>query len=868
MKHLLFSILFSILAVVSVSGQRGTVAGAVVDAFSGDPVPFATVALSREGEQQAFMGAVSDENGAFLIEKVPYGTFRAVVSFIGYASRELPDVVVSPSGREVDLGQIGLEISTVGIEEVEVKAAARTSTDKIDRRTYRAADFETARGGTAVDILGKLPSVTVNSENEVSVRGSSDFVVYLNGEPTNTPASVLLGQIAGDNIESIDIITVPTSRYVAQGKGGIINITTRRPAAAGLTVQAAGMLGGTPWKNGTDVFSNHTLNNNRVNGGLSLNYNFNRLNLHGSVNYTHRNNKGIGDIYAYMYQDESQANPGTWYILDGRGARPKWDETLYTNIGADYRLGDRSRLSANYQYSNRHSGRAAHYKYNTYFAASTDGDPLTGTLYELYNPNDIHRRGKFQNLGVDYRLNMDEGSALTASFLFERSDLEQTIENKEFRYLGDVLYYEYYSDGSGDPEFHSFQTDATPLNGYRGEVNYNRAFGNGHSLDLGASAQLVRLDGTYEYDTVNTTTGQFEGFDYFNNTIDLSRDVYAGYAEYSGSLNAFSYILGVRVEYLDQQMNVGSTRYFEEVYEVFGEIGRDFNETRFDQNRFDLFPTLHLRYAPDDRNAFSLAASRRINRPPAKDMAPFLYRRHQEIFEMGDPLLEPEYSWNADLSYNRLLGKHSLGLTGFVRSATNAIYRVNRLDYDLANTGGVLLRSYTNAGSQLATGGELNFNFFFFDRLKLFLGGSLYQFSVESNEGLFGDQSSSSSLNWDVKSNLSWQITDPLELTLDYAYTSNTVTPQGENLEFQVMNVILLFSPGRIPGWKFYAKMLDVIGTNQSGGYTGATEGATLVFRRDWVYDYEGQIIEVGATYTFNQQRKQEKLKMIGTEYF
>jgi hypothetical protein len=148
------------------------------------------------------------------------------------------------------------------------------------------------------------------------------------------------------------------------------------------------------------------------------------------------------------------------------------------------------------------------------------------------------------------------------------------------------------------------------------------------------------------------------------------------------------------------------------------------------------------------------------------------------------------------------------------------------------------------------------------------MGGSLYQFSVESNESLFGDQSNNSSLNWDAKSNLNWEIIDPLGLTIDYSYKSQTVTPQGEDLKFQMMNIALNFTPAKLRGWNFYAKMLDIMGTNQSGGYTGATQGETLVFRRDWVYDYEGQIFEIGASFTFNQRKEKEKQKLIGDEYF
>ncbi len=249
-----------------------------------------------------------------------------VVSFIGYTSGEISNVSVTPENKETDLGKIEIESNVFGIEAVEVTAAARTSVNKIDRRTYRASDFETARGGTAVDILSKIPSVSVSSENDISVRGSSDFVVYLNGKPSNTSASVLLNQIPGENIENIDIITVPTSRYDAQGKGGIINITTKRNTNTGLTVLATGLLGGTPWKNGTDIYSNQELDNNRVNGGLNLNYNINGLNLHGSINYANKNNNGVFDNYTFIFQDETQLNSNTFYILDRMGTRPKWDE--------------------------------------------------------------------------------------------------------------------------------------------------------------------------------------------------------------------------------------------------------------------------------------------------------------------------------------------------------------------------------------------------------------------------------------------------------------------------------------------------------------------------------------------------------------
>lgn len=850
------------------AAQRGSLKGVVVDRLSGENIPYATVALVRANEQDALTGGVSDETGAFLIDKVPFGTYSLVISFIGFKPRELSAFTIGSVNENIDFGRIELDPDNFGIETVEVIAAARTSVNKIDRKTYNAGDFETARGGSAADILSKLPSVSVDGEQGITVRGSSDFVVYLNGKPTNTSSSMLLSQIPGDNIKTIDIITVPSSRFDAQGKGGIINITTKTITDSGFTVAATGMLGGTPWNVGTDLYSGHRLNNNRANGGLSLYYNRNKLGLYATMNYTNRNNKGIGDIYTYIYQDESQSQPGTWYILDGMGARPKWDENLYTSFGAEYKLGENSSLSAGYQFSDRQSGRAAHYKYDTFFSQQTYGAPVSGTLYELFNPNDNNRTGRFQSFNADYRLTGHDGSAFGASFLFETSNLEQTIGNMEYAYTGEHPYFDYYSDDTGNPVFHSFQKDVTPLDAYRLEMSYKKSFGNGSSLDMGAVAQLVRLEGLYEYDTVNVATDAFAGYNFFNNTIGLNRDVYAAYAEFSGTKGDFGYLLGLRLEYLDQLMEVGSTAYFEEVYRVFAEIGRDFSEKEFRQNKLDLFPSMHLSYRAGENNTFSLAASHRINRPPAKDMTPFLYRRHQEIFEMGDPLLEPEYSWNADLSYNRILGRHTMTLTGFVRSGSNVIYRVNSLNYDMANKGGVLLRSFTNAGSQLAAGGELGFNIDILRKVKVFMGGSLYQFSVEANEGLYGDQSSSNSLNYDAKSNVTWEIAAPLKFTVDYSYKSNSVTPQGEDFEFQMMNFALNYSPVKLKGWRFHARLLDVMGTNQEGGFTGATGNGNKLFRRDWVYDYDGQIFEAGASFTFNQSKEKTKKQMIGNEYF
>lgn len=853
---------------LSLSAQNAVLTGSVTDTTQNEPVSFASIALLKTGETSATAGGISDADGVFRIDRIPYGTYDVLVSFLGYESKRVTGISLSSRSATRNLGTIYLTPAQVQLDAVEVTGVTLTEDRKIDRTTYRVADFETARGGSALDILGKLPSVSVDPDGEIAVRGASDFVVYLNGKPTMMKASDLLSQIPGSQIESIDIITVPSSRYDAQGKGGIIHITTSRSALQGLSVALNMMAGGTPWTNDEDHFTGHQLNNNRLNAGASVVYNSGRLSVFGSMNIRNKNNKGIGQVGAFIFQDpglgSASGYPEQYFILAGTGSRPKWDNNLSASGGIRYDISKRSSLSATYQYAHRESGRAAYYLYDAWYASTVEGEP-SWSEPQLYNPNHINRTGTFSNFNVEFSTRPDEKSSLQTALILEQSALDQTITNKEYFYnpLFDQVDY-----AAAIPGFHSYQTDATPLQALRFEINYTRQLENGNSLEMGLQPQWVALDGQYRYDTIQAD-GQPGGFDHFNNTIDLKRNIYAAFADYSGSWDKLRFKLGLRLEYLNQEMQVESTAYFREVYDFFG-TGRDYSETTFVQQKADLFPAVHLQYEADEKNIITLAGSRRINRPPAKNMSPFLYRRHQEIFELGDPLLSPEYILNGELSYERKLGRNNVVLTGFYRDVQDAIYRVNRLSYDYdANSGGVLLRSYTNSGDQIALGGELGVNLSMLKRLKVYVGGSLYRFSVEADDRLFGEQLSSTSTNWSMQGHVNWSVSQSLKINLDYLYDSPTVTPQGENYSNTMANLAVTYLPARWPNWNFSGRLLDLLGTNQTGGYTNAYYAGIRMFNRDWIYDYEGRIFELSAVYTLNMKGKKSAEKdPIGRAYF
>jgi iron complex outermembrane recepter protein len=164
--------------------KKAEITGVVIDENSNDKIPFATISVYKSDFSELVKGAVSNDLGKFIVNGLNVGTYRAVVSFIGFKSDTSEVIAITSDKNQYALGEIGIVPSAVEIDDVEVRGTMSTTTRKIDRQTYRAADFETAKGGTAVDVLNKLPSVSVGPDGDVSVRGTTEFMVYLNGKPT------------------------------------------------------------------------------------------------------------------------------------------------------------------------------------------------------------------------------------------------------------------------------------------------------------------------------------------------------------------------------------------------------------------------------------------------------------------------------------------------------------------------------------------------------------------------------------------------------------------------------------------------------------------------------------------------------------
>lgn len=829
-------ILLTISGITSIFAQSGSITGVVADKATNDKIPFANIVVILKSNTASTKGIVSDKDGSFDIENLPFGNYNVVISFIGYESDTIRNINIDKQIKQVNIGTIQLNSITVALDEVVVKDLAKTATNKLDRITYRVEDFETTKGGNAADVINKLPSVSIDPDGVVSVRGTSDFMVYLNGKPTQMEPSMLLGQIPANTIESIDVITVPSAKYDAQGKGGIINITTKNPGEKGILLSVNGLTGGAPWGNYTDPLSNYYMNDNRFGGGLNFTYNKNKLSLYGGLNLNNKNVNGTRPAYARLLQEN-----GSYYHLVADGARPEWAEYYTANAAMDYQLNTKSIISASYFYGNRTEGRSAFYNYHNFYG-DVDQNPLIGVPVDddwVYNPNKRNRYGIFHTANIDYAQKFDNKSELKISALYEHSELRREMDNLQYQFtpLSKVI---------GDVQKHFIQTDNTPLDGYRLSIDYIKKLSNEHTLGLGIQPQYFLISGSFSYDTLDVLNKVWGDYNYFENAIEFRRGIYAGFVDYSGSLGKLKFMAGLRLEYTDQVMDMENPDYFT----IFERI----KKPRYEVHKLDWFPTIHLNYDISEKNKVTIASSRRISRPPLINMTPFLYREHFEVYVVGDPSLEPEYLTNFELIFINKVGKSNINLTGFYRGTDNAVFRVNTV-YEEEN---VLIRSYTNSANTRATGLELTMNFEAGTFAKFFISSSLYNYRVEGD--IFGYKENNRSTNWSLKGNANLILTESLKFAVDFDMKSASITAQGRDEMFYMANTSLNYTPKRLKGWDFSLKALNILRSNITRLNTRAfNNSGEQIFYQETEYNRYGPITELNVSYTFNMNGKSSK---------
>ena len=806
------SILFLCIGTLSVSAQQASkITGKINDPDSQEGLEYVSVAAYSPRDSSLVAGGITDVNGEFALE-LKQGTYYLRLRFIGYQEKILEDVSVRQS--TLSLGTIFLESGEQSLGEVVVAADKLAVRHKIDRQVYGASDFEASVGGTASDLIKNLPSISMNAEGEISVRGSAGFVILIDGRPVQADATSILNQLPANAIEDIEIITTPSARFDPEGKAGIINIVTKKGSTDG-TYLLVNALAGAP---SLDQHGN-ARSPQRHGGDFTFNMRKNRWDISLGADYNRNDVAGFRDGQVETYLNNTVTS------FPSEGERSYKKENYSGRAVVAYTFNPKNTINASVYGGSRMETRYADILYRqtrTFVGEETPYDALN-----YFNMNERERKSRFFIGSLDYKTVFDNNSTLSISGLYEHTNLTGPTRNLNLNPLNYADTLDYLA-----------MDEYNPLDGIRVNVDYSLPLSKSSTLTTGYQYRHLKHVGEFAFRQKILGTGEFEELDDFGSDVDLFRTIHSVYGEYQYRTENLSVTGGVRVEDTDRRL------------EDYGQ------QQSYDLQLLNLFPSLSINYNTEKGITWKGSYSRRIERTTTSMMNPFLSRRHSEVLEVGDPNLLPELVDAVEVGLVKNLERASLFANAYYRRVKDAINRVNTVYND-----SILMRVYTNAGISQVYGAEVGADLEPTDNWKIFLGGTLYYFDLQGTA--VGQQVQRNSWNYSFNVNSSLDLGKEWDLIFNLNYLSRIITVQGEDSRFFSPNMTVKKSlmDNRLSfalQWRNIG--MGVLDSNRQR-ISGSGEG----FFTSTHYIYERDVILLTASFRINQLNK--KLNFTKSEF-
>jgi len=661
---LILSALFSVKVVGNISG---TISGKVIDEETGDPLEFVSVAVYTAMDESLVTGTITGAQGEFSIKGISQGEYYVEVTFIGYNKQIKKGIDIQAGRTEVLIGDIILPRSVEQLQEVQVVADEMAVEYKIDRKVINVGQQLTAASGTAVDILENVPSITVDVDGNVALRGSTGFMVLIDGRPTVLEPSEALQQIPANTIENIEIITNPSAKYNPDGTAGIINIITKKNKLKGLS--------GTANLNGG--------NYGRYGAGFLLNYTRKKWNVFFGADLNNGRRPGSS------FSERTTMKNDTTFFTRSEGDRLRERHFWVLRGGAGYNLTDRDIFNVEFNYGYFRSSGSSD---QDFLESIEPGDMINNYISEEYGV----RAGNFYSFSANYRHDfLKKGHFLSADVSYRNREGEDTSTNQ-------------LRDMEGEITSGQINTEDGPGAVLQLNLDYTLPVGENNKFEAGYQSRLGNSGDATSLSFYNPLNGDYELQPQFTNETDYRRDIHSLYGIYASESEKFGYQIGLRGEY---------------TYRVISSI---VNNQEFVIDRLDYFPTLHTSYKLPAEQQLMASYSRRIERPRSWWLEPFITYEDAFNVRQGNPDLKPEYIDAMEIGYMKGLGEHSLTFEGYYRITSNKVERIRSV-YE----GNVMLERPENVGKDYALGGEMVLNLNLFKFWKVDLSGNFYQYRLE-----------------------------------------------------------------------------------------------------------------------------------------
>ncbi len=641
-----------LLAFISLSAQTRqdqnsiTISGTVLDQDSGQPLEYATFVLQEVENPDKVTGGITDLDGKFEIETAP-GQYNIRVEFISYKTYALNNQNYTSS---TNLGEIVLAPDVAQLQEVEVVGEKTTVEVRLDKKVYNIGKDITTSGGNVSDALGNIPSVSVDVEGAISLRGNENVRILINGKPSALAgfgSTDALRQLPADAIEKVEVITSPSARYDAEGTAGILNIVLKKEKTLGIN-GSVNLTAGDPF-----------------NARATTNFNLRteKFNIFNTLGYFHRESPGNG------FSDNTYSQGEYDRIIEDRNTERN-DDGFNLNIGMEYFLTEKSSITGSF-----------------FYRLSDENDVTTNDNQRFTNATLASRTIRTEDQGEDdnsrqYSFNYtnnfnDEGHKLTADFQYsyDNESVLTTIEENRTLPSDSLLALE---------NIYETETQDDIL----AQVDYVLPMGDAQ-FEAGYRGTFEKEVNDYQLDQFNQDTDQFETNLDLTNIFTYHENVNALYTQYGNKFGKFSFLAGLRLENTEMKGGVDSEVDSQALEDILGE-DVDLN---FDKNYLGLFPTLNLIYELKGNQNISLGYNRRINRPRGWFINPFPSRSSRTNVFQGNPDLDPAFANAFDLGYLKRWPKLTLSSSIYYQRETNSFERVQEETGEVTSDGIRIIRS-------------------------------------------------------------------------------------------------------------------------------------------------------------------------------
>ncbi|NCD69186.1 outer membrane beta-barrel family protein [Mucilaginibacter agri] len=631
----------------------GTVSGKLVDAATGKILDFATVAVVRKSDNQPVKSMQTDLQGNFKLSGIPDGYYLFRATFVGYISFTKDSLNIK--GNTVNLGAVKMRASKGVLKEVTVTAQRSQIQLSTDKKVFSVDQSLVSQGGSATDLLSNVPSVQVDVDGNINLRGSSSVRVLINGKPsalTGANLSDILQSIPASSIENIEVITNPSSKYDAEGQSGIINIVLKRNAQVGFNGSVSATAG-----------TQHTYN-----GSLNLTYQNKLINVY--TNYSYRKGTRIGNGLSQTLTHDSLGRS----ILQNQVNDQEF-QIRSNNIrsGIDFNLDRKTVLSFSNNINIRNMDRF-----------QTGNTTIVGGGLNQLQTRDNQSNGNGNNL--DFNLDFSHKykkpqQELTANIGYSTSKNNNT----------DNLNTAYNFNNNGlDSTYSLLQNNLTigRQHNLNLQADYVLPMSHNNRLEMGYRSTFNKNDNNYLVDTLNNFTNAYVFADTLSNHFVYNEQVHAVYTNYQQQFGKFGIQGGLRLEDAHITTNTTSAGVTEQ----------------HKQDYFRVYPSLFLTDKLTENQTLQLSYSRRVSRPRDRQISPFLDRSDRQNYQQGNPDLKPEDTHAFELSYINYWKGLTLTSSLYYRLTNDNIQQIRTL-YNNSST--ITLTKFENLNSASNAGYEL-----------------------------------------------------------------------------------------------------------------------------------------------------------------